>query len=351
MNRIILASVSAIALLTGSAALADNSNSSINQISGGSVTVNQSGPIGSTSSVTTEADANLGPNTVSVTQADNGTANTGPGQANVSTVIQDNVNLGTTATVNQAHNAGGYGQNSSYIRQGRNASNGDVTVRQTGGENTSTYVSTTSTDNIGDVAQSGVRNSSYVQQDFQNGAQAYVNQIGNGGPNSVSIQQLSAGFSANPPEFAAGSFAQATQSGDNLTSNILQTGYTDPAAEGNFARSNQAGNDQFSSISQSGINGSADVYQSGAGHDSIVSQAGDGNTALVVQQDSTNYSSITQDGTNDYAEVRQSNNSNESTVSQGSGANNTAYVTQASLNNASTVTQNGSNAFASVTQN
>lgn len=95
------------------------------------VTVNQDGTTGSTSTVTTESDSSLAPppNTVVVNQDDSGTG-PGLGQANLSTVIQDNVNLGSSVQVTQTRNIAGEASNESFVRQGRNASNGDVVVNQ-----------------------------------------------------------------------------------------------------------------------------------------------------------------------------------------------------------------------------
>ncbi|MGZ8360163.1 MAG: hypothetical protein ACXWUX_06550, partial [Allosphingosinicella sp.] len=215
MKKVILTGVSTLALFAAAPALAQNndstvtqrgsnadatvtqsganSSSDIDQLSGGVVNVTQSGSTGSTSNVRTEADSNLAPpaNTVDVNQTDSGT---GPalGQANVSDVVQDNVNLGSSVDVDQNHNIAGEERNYSNVRQGRNASNGDVVVNQDGGDNVSNYTSTTSTDNDATIVQTGSNNNSDVQQDFQNGgARAEVSQNNAGGAdNNVYVDQI-----------------------------------------------------------------------------------------------------------------------------------------------------------------
>lgn len=288
-----------------------NSDSTITQLSGGEVTVNQSGSRGSISTVTTEADSNLAPpaNTVLVNQTDTGTGPTG--QANASTVIQDNVNLGSSVIVDQTHNVAGEEQNSSFVRQGRNASNGDVSISQNGGDNVSNYTSTTATDNDANVVQTGVNNNSDVQQDFQNGgALATVNQNGTGGAdNSVFIDQISAGFSTPSPQFALGASASATQNGSGNTSTISQTGYADTAIEANLASSIQNGDMNTSTIGQSGVDNIATLTQTGSMHTSTILQAGDANTATVSQTGYGNSSTVNQNGTNSTAMVTQSGGS------------------------------------------
>jgi trimeric autotransporter adhesin len=341
MKRILFTTGSAMALLAAAPALAQNnmsdvtqqgtgaeatvnqtganSDSDILQLSGGEVTVNQSGSTGSESDVTTEASPEstppgLGGNTVEVTQTDDGTAATALGQANKSTVIQDNVNLGTTAVVEQTHNAAGAGQNESFLRQGRNASNGDVTVNQMGGDNFSTYTSTTSTDNDANIVQTGQNNRSDVQQDFQNGgALVTVNQNNAGGAdNNVFIDQISAGFATDDPntpqseaQFALGADATALQDGSNLTSTISQTGYADMASEANTAKSDQQGEDHTSSITQSGVENFADVLQTGVNNDSIINQSGNNNDAMVQQSSNDNMSTVMQPGSGNSATVTQ----------------------------------------------
>src|SRR3546814_2557163 len=249
MNRILLTGASVAALLVAAPALAQNNDSDvtqsgsgavatvdqtgandvsdITQTGGGTVNVNQDGVTGSTSTVTTSADDRPPESTVDVTQSDDGSSSAGTSQANVSTVIQDNVNgfglsgTGSTVSVTQTHNAAGAGENDSYVQQGRNAVSGQVTVDQMGGENVSDYVSTTSTDNDADILQSGTQNTSSVVQNFQNGgARATVNQTGTGGTNNVYIEQVSAGFATTPVEFAVGAEASATQNGSLNSSSI-----------------------------------------------------------------------------------------------------------------------------------
>lgn len=288
-----------------------NSDSTITQLSGGEVTVNQSGSRGSVSTVTTEADSRLAPpaNTVVVTQTDSGT---GPsGQANASTVIQDNVNLGSSVIVGQSHNIAGEEQNTSFVRQGRNASNGDVSVSQTGGDNVSSYTSTTATDNDANIVQTGANNNSDVQQDFQNGgALANVTQNGTGGAeNNVFIDQISAGFATNPAQFALGASASATQNGSGNLSTISQTGFADTAIEANFASSSQTGDLNTSLITQSGVDNIASLTQTGSSHVSTILQTGDANTANVTQSSNGNSSIVTQGGTGNTATVSQGGSS------------------------------------------
>src|SRR3546814_652223 len=267
MNRILLTGASVAALLVAAPALAQNNDSDvtqsgsgavatvdqtgandvsdITQTGGGTVNVNQDGVTGSTSTVTTSADDRPPESTVDVTQSDDGSSSAGTSQANVSTVIQDNVNgfglsgTGSTVSVTQTHNAAGAGQNDSYVQQGRNAVSGQVTVDQMGGENVSDYVSTTSTDNDADILQSGTQNTSSVVQNFQNGgARATVNQTGTGGTNNVYIEQVSAGFATTPVEFAVGAAASATQHGSLNRSSISHPDFCETTTTPNFATPN-----------------------------------------------------------------------------------------------------------------
>lgn len=302
----------AIATVTQNGA---NDRSAVTQTGGGTVTVDQTGIKGSTSTVTTGADDRPPESTVTVTQSDTGGANAAIGQSNVSTVIQDNVNgfgatgTGSTVDVTQVHNAAGAGQNASHVQQGRNAVSGQVTVNQTGGENTSFYASHTSTDNDADITQTGVGNDSMVVQNFQGrGALASVTQNNDGGGlNTAYVEQVSDGFAATPAEFALGAEARINQNGSGNDSSIVQTGYSDMMSEGNYAENNQLGDDHFSSISQSGIDNLARVDQSGVNNSSIVDQGGNANSALVTQSTNNNISTVNQGGSGNAATVTQGN--------------------------------------------
>lgn len=290
-----------------------NDRSSVTQAGGGTVTVNQTGVQGSTSTVNTSADDRPPESIVTVTQSDTGGAAAAIGEANLSTVIQDNVNgfgatgTGSTVAVTQIHNAAGTGQNSSFVQQGRNATSGQVSVSQTGGENSSLYMSTTSTDNDADITQTGVGNSSTVVQNFQGrGALASVTQNNDGGAlNTAFIDQVSDGFAATPAEFALGAEARINQNGSGNDSSIVQSGYSDQMTEGNFAENNQLGDDHYSLISQSGIDNLARVNQSGFDNRSTVDQGGDGNSAIVTQSSDNNVSGLIQSGNGNAATVTQ----------------------------------------------
>src|SRR3546814_19241348 len=113
MNRILLTGASVAALLVAAPALAQNNDSDvtqsgsgavatvdqtgandvsdITQTGGGTVNVNQDGVTGSTSTVPTSADDRPPERTVAVTQSAARSRSPGTSQANVSTVIQDNV--------------------------------------------------------------------------------------------------------------------------------------------------------------------------------------------------------------------------------------------------------------------
>ena len=337
MHKILMRGVAVAALLSGSSAYAQsnqsnvtqsgsgavatvlqdgaNDRSTITQTSGGTVDVRQTGMKGSTSTVTTGADDRPPESTVTIRQSDDGSAAVSTGQANVSTVVQDNVNgFGTTGTgstvdVTQIHNAAGAGQNSSYVMQGRNAVSGQVNVRQEGGENISYYASNTSTDNDADIDQDGVGNSSTVLQNFQGGAAyARVDQSNPGaGVNTAYIEQVSDGFSATPAEFAYGADAEIVQNGSNNNSSIVQTGYSATAATGNTAFNSQSGDGHDSAIRQDGIDNSATVIQSAADNASVVLQGGNGNGANVTQSSIGNVSSVDQGGNGNVASVTQGN--------------------------------------------
>src|SRR3546814_5649285 len=129
MNRILLTGASVAALLVAAPALAQNNDSDvtqsgsgavatvdqtgandvsdITQTGGGTVNVNQDGVAGSPSTVTTSADDRPPESTVDVTQSDDGSSSAVTSQANVSTVIQDNVNglrlSGPGSTVSATH--------------------------------------------------------------------------------------------------------------------------------------------------------------------------------------------------------------------------------------------------------
>lgn len=330
MKKSIYTGVSALALLVAAPALAQNNQSVIDQsgnnaaatvtqsgansisdveqLSGGVVNVTQSGSTGSTSNVKTEADSALAPpaNTVDVTQTD---AGTGPAtsQANVSDVIQDNVNLGSSVSVDQTHNIAGEERNYSNVRQGRNASNGDVVVDQNGGDNVSNYTSTTSTDNDATIVQTGSNNNSDVQQDFQNGgARVDVSQNNAGGAdNDVFIDQISAGFATTPVQFAIGAEAVALQDGSGNSSTISQTGYAATASVSNYASSSQIGDDLTSTIGQSGYDNTAVAEQTGFDNESTILQPGNGNTALVGQGLNGNVSNVNQTGNGNNVSVGQ----------------------------------------------
>jgi trimeric autotransporter adhesin len=333
-SEIIQSGSSAVATVTQSGA---NDKSKIEQQGGGTVTVTQTGNKGSTSDVKTSADDRPPESTVTVVQKDDGSSSAATSQANKSTVIQDNVNgfgasgTGSTVSVTQTHNAAGAGQNSSYVQQGRNAVSGQVTVSQTGGENNSWYTSNTSTDNDANITQTGVGNNSDVQQDFQGGgALAVVSQHNSGGAdNDVFIDQISAGFAANPAEFALGAEAHAIQTGSGNSSTISQTGFSATAATANDARSTQTGNNNISSISQSGIENSANLTQAGNGNGSTIGQSGNTNDATVNQLADGNTSTVLQGGNGNAATVNQLSNGNISTINQG-GNGNIASVTQGS---------------------
>lgn len=336
MRKFIISGVAAAALLSGGAAYAQsnqsdvtqsgagavatvlqdgaNDRSAITQTGGGTVDVRQTGVKGSTSTVTTGADDRPPESKVTIRQSDTGGAAAATGQANVSTVVQDNVNgFGTTGTgstvdVTQVHNAAGFGQNSSYVMQGRNAVSGQVRVNQTGGENISYYSSTTSTDNDADITQSGVGNNSTVLQNFQGGgAYANVNQTNGGGAvNTAYIEQVSGGYSTSPAQFAYGARAEIVQDGSDNSSSIVQTGYSATMAQGNTASNSQMGDSHLSTINQGGIDNDATVLQSGFDNSSSVLQGGNANVASVSQGSSGNMSAIDQSG-----------NSNTATVTQG----------------------------------
>lgn len=290
-----------------------NDVSTIDQTSGGTVTVHQTGVQGSTSTVTTGADDRPPESTVTVRQTDTGTAAAGTSQANISTVIQDNVNgfgetgTGSTVAVTQHHNIAGTGQNSSYVQQGRNAVSGQVSVNQNGGDNTSYYASMTSFDNDADINQLGEGNNSTVLQNFQGrGAYASVSQYGTGaGDNNAYIEQISDGYAADPAEFARGADAIISQSGSGDSSTIRQTGYSAMMSQGNYALNIQTGDGHVSSIDQGGIDNEALVYQSGTGNWSTVDQAGNNNTAHVTQTSDANVSSVSQGGSSNTATVTQ----------------------------------------------
>jgi len=334
MKKILLAGISALAITSASAFAQDNSSnvnqtgdgavatvtqdgandrSSVSQSGGGTVTIHQTGVQGSTSTVTTSADDRPPESTVTVTQSDTGGSTAGTGQANVSTVVQDNVNgfgltgTGSTVDVTQVHNAAGTGQNSSYVQQGRNAVSGQVTVNQTGGENISYYSSTTSTDNDAVINQTGVGNNSIVLQDFQGGAAlATVTQNNAGGPvNSAYIDQVSEGFAAAPPEFAYGAEAHISQDGSGNSSSIVQLGYSDTMSLGNYAENTQTGDNHVSAITQGGIDNYASVVQSGTGNLSAVDQGGNANSAIVTQSSDYNSSTVSQGGNGNAATVTQ----------------------------------------------
>ena len=320
MKNSILTGVSVLALTLSGAALAQNNNSTVTQTGsgaqatvtqdgandqstvsqslGGTVTVDQTGDTGSTSTVTTLADDNAPDSTVKVTQSDDGSSSEATGQANTSSVIQDNVNLGSSVNVTQTHNAAGEGKNNSVVLQGRNASNGDVTVSQEGGENDSFYSSRDSTDNDAFITQTGVRNSSNVVQNFQNGgALATVNQTNTAGgaTNNADISQTSTGYAPPPPdEFALGADASITQDGEGNNSSITQTGFANIPAEANEAINAQFGDDNNSSINQTGVIGYANVLQTGNENDSTVSQSGAGSSATVTQNQDNSRSVVTQ---------------------------------------------------------
>ena len=290
-----------------------NDESTIAQSSGGTVTVHQTGVRGSTSTVTTGADDRPPESSVTVTQSDTGGSTAAIGESNVSTVIQDNVNgfgltgTGSTVDVTQVHNAAGTGQNSSYVQQGRNAVSGQVTVNQTGGENSSYYSSVTSTDNDAVINQTGVGNNSVVFQDFQGGsALATVTQNNAGGPvNSAYIDQVSDGFAATPAEFAYGAEAHIDQDGSGNSSSIVQTGYSTTVGAGNYAENDQTGDGHVSTITQGGIDNYALVTQTGTGNLSTVDQGGNANSAIVSQASSGNSSSVNQGGNGNSAMVTQ----------------------------------------------
>lgn len=334
MKKLLLAGISALAITSASAFAQDNSSSvnqtgdgavatvtqdgandrsSVSQSGGGTVTIHQTGVQGSTSTVTTSADDRPPESTVTVTQSDTGGSTAGTGQANVSTVVQDNVNgfgltgTGSTVDVTQVHNAAGTGQNSSYVQQGRNAVSGQVTVNQNGGENISYYSSTTSTDNDALINQTGVGNNSVVLQDFQGGAAlATVTQNNAGGPvNSAYVDQVSDGFAATPAEFAYGAEAHINQDGSGNSSSIVQSGFSTTVAAGNYAENDQTGDGHSSSILQGGIDNFASVTQSGLGNWSSVDQAGSANSAIVNQSSNANVSTVSQGGNNNAATVTQ----------------------------------------------
>ena len=292
-----------------------NDRSTVAQSGGGTVTVDQTGIKGSTSTVTTSADDRPPESTVTVTQSDTGGADAATGQANLSTVIQDNVNgfgatgSGSTVAVTQVHNAAGAAKNSSYVQQGRNATSGQVTVNQAGGENNAYYASVTSNDNDGFINQSGVGNDTVMIQNFQGrGALASVTQNNDGaGLNVAYVEQVSAGFSANPAQFALGAEARIVQDGSRNFSSVIQSGYSELMSLGNVAENTQLGDDLTSSITQSGVDNLARVNQRGVGNSSSVEQGGNGNTANVSQSTNGNASTVLQGGNNNLASVTQGN--------------------------------------------
>jgi trimeric autotransporter adhesin len=335
MRKILISGVAAAALLSGGTAYAQsnqsdltqtgagavatvlqdgaNDHSTVSQSGGGTVDIHQTGVKGSTSTVTTSADDRPPESTVTVRQTDDGSSAAGTHQANVSTVVQSNVNgfglsgTGSTVDVTQIHSAAGAGQNASYVMQGVNAVSGQVNVRQEGGENISYYASTTSTDNDADIDQSGVGNNSTVLQNFQGGgAYASVNQTNGGGAvNTAYVEQVSDGFSASPAEFAYGAEARIIQNGSDNSSSIIQTGFSATTAQGNFASNTQQGDGHLSTISQSGIDNTANVVQTGFDNSSSVLQSGNSNIATVSQSSSGNISAIDQSGNNNTATVTQ----------------------------------------------
>lgn len=334
MKKLLLAGISAIAFAaapaaaqnnmssvdqTGSGAIATvtqdgaNDRSTVTQTSGGTVTVQQTGVQGSTSTVTTGADDRPPESTVTIRQTDTGGAVAGTSEANVSTVIQDNVNgfgetgTGSTVSVTQHHNIAGTEQNSSYVQQGRNAVSGQVSVSQVGGDNSSYYSSFTSFDNDADIDQSGEGNNSTVLQNFQaRGAYASVSQHGTGGgDNDAFIEQVSDGYAAVPAEFARGADAIISQNGSGNSSSISQTGYSELMSQGNYALNVQTGDDDISSIDQGGIDNEALVHQSGTGNWSMVDQGGNNNSAHVTQTTDGNMSSVIQSGSGNSATVTQ----------------------------------------------
>jgi hypothetical protein len=285
----------------------------VTQTGGGTVTVDQSGSVGSTSNVTTSADDRPPESTVSVTQTDDGSGGTASGEANIATVVQDNVNgfgetgTGSTVSVDQNKNRVG-ASNFASVQQGRNAVSGQVDIDQEGADNSAIYSAFTSTDNDAFIDQVGVNNSAIVSQNFQAGsAIADVMQTNTSGlsENKVTIEQASAGFSADPAQFARGAEAYAVQDGTGNTSTIRQTGFSASSSAANYASSTQNGDDHTSLIEQSGTDASAIVNQFGDHNSSTVLQSGVGNTATVTQNSDNNLSTVTQSGSGNTATVTQ----------------------------------------------
>lgn len=346
-----------------------NDRSTITQNSGGSVRVEQLGRTGSTSTVTTGADDRPPESTVLVQQTDNGTSGLAAGQANVSTVIQDNVNgfgasgTGSTVKVYQSHSFANAPQNRSYVEQGRNAVSGQVEVFQGGAAHVSDYRSTTSTDNDANISQRGFGNNSLVEQDFQNaGALAVVDQIGFGaGGNQVIVQQISRGFAPPNPTgngtFGTGATATARQTGADNYAAIYQTTTADfPALNPteSEATSEQNGSDNDSRIGQFNSNGFADVDQVGTGNIQLLNQFGTDAQARISQTGNGNNSDIAQFGDDAFASVTQNGAGNRSTIDQGTSANggsmNSATVSQTGNGNVSNITQMGNGNTATVSQ-
>lgn len=333
MRKLLIAGVSAAALFSAGAALADNSTSNVSQdaaSTGATVSVTQSGPVGSFSDIVQQ---NVGGGNVTIFQTDNGAGGTGLGLANVSYVKQDNASTYggqpiSQVAVSQNHNLGG-GGNYSNVDQGPIVAS-TVSVTQVGADNSSDVFQRYQERDLVTVSQAGALNASTIDQTNLYESIATVSQIGTGGAlNLASITQGPSGFTG--PDQAWGETAGISQNGSGNTSYITQikSGDYANAATANYASNVQDGDYHYSSISQLGIDNYAAVDQSGFANTSTVDQQLDSVdvAATVVQSGAFNTSNIVQAGTNNDAWVTQASNGNTSNISQ-LGSNSTVIVSQ-----------------------
>ncbi len=330
----------------------NNGTSNVNQTgSDDFASVTQSDGPGGSNNADIDQLGGSGVQTATITQSNgstggsSATVGTPGGPTNNATILQDSVQGGNEAVIDQDGDG-----NSAWAQQGPGAAfnvfppfgggpttPGDITnsfsiIDQNGSSNMATTMqivgSNGGDNNLADILQSGTSNEAAIKQ-------------GTGAINSV-------WFIPNPASNDNNNTAFITQSGVGNFSDVEQGG------ESGSASSTQGGNDNESTIVQSGglsgLGNSANAVQSGDRNTSTIVQSssdGDlpgvpaGTTAEVFQDGNDNNSMITQRPLGGhFADVSQVGDMLTSTITQ-DGLLNTSLVTQELANNTSTIEQNG----------
>ena len=278
---------------------------------------------------------------------------------------------GNAAYIEQLRDADGV---SAFITQGTGAIDANAAISQEG-DNSSNLARATINQNATGGAGNG--NSAGITQDFGGGGgdvAAEINQLNSG--NQAAIRQDASGTvdaivdqgggdgntafirqGTNAPGLGQlnsgnGTLADVGRSYDFNDLNVAGFNggvFNGDDLEGGFASATQTGNQNTGVILQSGISQDGTSVQFGDNNQSVIRQSNEGNIASVDQDGNLNESDVTQSGQFNDADVIQEGNENIASVEQ-TGDGNLAEVGQLGNFNRTEVTQDGDGDEALVNQ-